>query len=263
MRKYIHSLGNKKVIFLKVLQKFISNLSLILLIKFLKLKVNKKYFEIIISSQIFAPWKRDKVFANSYKKFKEFTVLDIKRAYTLFYHTKNLQYVQGNILDLGSMMGGVGFMLSQINKSGCTYLIDTFEGYKDKIKVKAINTEYENQNWFSYGNIDEVRRNIKKFKLKKTQVCKGFFPNDFKKKFKKIKIKLCHIDVNSYDSIKNSFYFVKEKIVKNGVIIFDDYGIPSNLDVIKFIDTIQKNSKIKKNFHILFNYMSQCIMIRK
>jgi hypothetical protein len=263
MDEYIHSLGNKKVFFLKALQSLISNLSLILLLKFLKLKVNKRHFEIIISSQIFAPWKRDKIFANSYKKFKKFTVLDIKRAYTLFYHTKNLQYVQGNILDLGCMMGGVGFMISHTNKSGCTYLIDTFEGYKDKIKVKAVNTEYKNQSWFSYSNIKKVRRNIKKFKLKNTKVCKGFFPNDFEKKFKKLKIKLCHIDVNTYLSVKNSFYFVKEKMVKNGVIIFDDYGIPGNLDVIKFIDTIQKNTKIKKNFHILFNYVSQCIMIRK
>lgn len=263
MEKYKHSLGNKKVIFLKSLQNLISNFSLTLLLKFLKLKVNKRHFEIIISSQIFAPWKKDKEFANSYKKFKEFTVLDIKRAYTLFYHAKNLQYTSGNILDLGSMMGGVGFLLSQINKSGYTYLIDTFEGYKDKIKIKTINTEYNNQNWFSYSNIDEVRKNIRKFKFKKTQVYKGFFPNDFEEKFKKLKIKLCHIDVNSYDSIKNSFYFVKNKIVKNGVIIFDDYGIPSNLDVIKFINTIQKDTKINKDFHILFNYMSQCIMIRK
>ena len=95
MGKYIHSLGNKKIYFLKALQNLVSNLSIILLLKFLKLRVNKKHFEIIISSQIFAPWKRDKVFENSYKKFKEFTVLDIKRAYTLFYHTKNLQNVPG------------------------------------------------------------------------------------------------------------------------------------------------------------------------
>ena len=51
------------------------------------------------------------------------------------------------------------------------------------------------------------------------------FPTDFKKKYKNKRFKLCHIDVNTFKSTSLSFDFIKDKIIKNGIIIFDDYGL--------------------------------------
>ena len=75
------------------------------------------------------------------------------------------------------------------------------------------------------------------------------------------KIKLCHIDVNTYKSTKKSFYFVKNKMVKNGFIIFDDYGMHGVENVTFFLNELIK--KEKKNFHYFFNYFGQCILLKK
>ena len=79
------------------------------------------------------------------------------------------------------------------------------------------------------------------------------------KKYKNKRFKLCHI-VNTFKSTSLSFDFIKDKIIKNGIIIFDDYGIFSVYGVKKFVDQIKKK---KKNFIFLNNYMGQCILIRK
>ena len=89
---------------------------------------------------------------------------------------------------------------------------------------------------------------------------KGIFPVDFQKKFKNKKFKLCHIDVNTFKSTSQSFNFVKDKIIKNGIIVFDDYGIYSVFGVKKFVDNIMKKDK---NFIFINNYMGQCILIKK
>ena len=79
--------------------------------------------------------------------------------------------------------------------------------------------------------------------------------------FKNKKFKLCHLDVNTYKSTKNSFQFIKNKMIKGGVIVFDDYGIHTVDSIKKFIDEISK--KYKKDYSFVYNYMGQCILIKK
>ena len=77
---------------------------------------------------------------------------------------------------------------------------------------------------------------------------KANFPKEMQKNFKSKKIKLCHIDVNTYNATKSSFEFVKKKIVKNGVIIFDDYGIHSTQGVKRYVDSIMKKHSKEFSF---------------
>ena len=41
--------------------------------------------------------------------------MDSKRAYTLWYLSRNLKNIKANILDVGCMQGGAGFLMSKIN----------------------------------------------------------------------------------------------------------------------------------------------------
>ena len=68
-------------------------------------------------------------------------------------------------------------------------------------------------------------------------------------------------DVNTYKSTKKSFNFVRKRIIKGGVIVFDDYGIHTVDSIKKFVNEIYK--KYKKNFYFIYNYMGQCILIKK
>ena len=252
MTKFEHSLGNKKIGFLKFLTSLISKIALSFASLFFK--IDKKKSEIIISSSFYAPWKEDKDFCKFYFKIKEDTLLDEKRLYTLWYLSKSLRNIEASVLDIGCCKGGSGFALSKTNFKGNTYLIDTFEG--PKIKENLIS-----KNHYIFSDIDYVKKKIKSLKLRNTRVIKTFFPKNLSSNFKKKKIKICHIDVNTTKATKLAFEYVKKKVIKNGIIIFDDYGIYSVDSVKNYVDYIKK--KFAKEFIFINNYMGQCILIKK
>ena len=247
-----HVHGNKKIFFIKSCAKLLNYLILLILSFFFK--INRSKNEIIISSAFYAPWKEDQNFYSFYRKIENLTLLDTKRLYTLWYFARDLQNVNSNILDIGCMQGGAGFLMSKVNKKGSTYLFDTFEGFLEE-------EEFHKKKHFLYKDIRTVKNNLKKFGLKNTKVYKCQFPNGLSSSFKKKKFKICHLDVNTYKSTKRSFEFIKKRMIKGGVIIFDDYGIYGVDSIKKFINQISK--KNKKDFSFVYNFMGQCIVIKK
>ena len=162
--------------------------------------------------------------------------------------------LKSDILDIGCLKGGAGFAMAKVNKRGTTYLIDTFRGLIE-------NENYHKKSHFIFKDINFVKNKIKSLKLKNTKVIKAKFPKDINKKFHKKKFKLCHVDVNTYNATKSSFEFIRKKIVKNGIVIFDDYGIYSTKGVKRYVDSIMKI--YKNDFSFVNNYMGQCILIKK
>tara|TARA_B100001057_G_scaffold330655_1_gene330963 strand:+ start:134 stop:883 length:750 start_codon:yes stop_codon:yes gene_type:complete len=249
MKNIKHPYGNQKSFFLKFIKKSIQKIVRFVVNFFCKLDNND---EIIISSATHAPWKKDKEFFEFFKKVTNFTLLDFPRAYTLWQSSKNVSNLNGVILDIGCLLGGSGFLMSKINRKGKTYLFDSFSGFKkdDGLHKKDV---------FFYDDIRFVKKNIKRLNLKSTNVFKAFFPNDIKVKIRKIK--LCHIDVNTFSDTKNIFYWIEKRMIKGGIIIFDDYGIWGVDGIKKFIYMIEK--KYNKRYYFIKNYMGQCILIKK
>ena len=249
MKKIKHPHGNFRSFSLK----FIKN-SIQILLKFLVNFICKldQYDEIIISTATHAPWKKDKKFSQFYEKIKEYTLLDPARSYTLWQCAENLKNINGQILDIGCLMGGSGFIMSKKNRKGFTYLFDSFSGFKksDGLHKRDV---------FKYDEIEFVRKNIKKLKLKNTSVIKAYFPKNIK--IKVHKVKLCHIDVNTYSETKKIFSLINKKIIKGGIIIFDDFGIWGVDGIKRFIYEIEKNYLSK--YFFIKNYMGQCILIKR
>ena len=248
-----HPIGNTRVTIIKNCAKFL-NFTLLLILS-LFLKISSKKNEIIISTAIAAPWKEDEQFSLFYKKIKKLTLLDTKRLYTLWYLAKDLKTVNANIIDIGCMEGGAGFAMSKINSKGQTLMFDTFEGFFEEEKFHKKNKH------FIYKEINIVKNNIKKFNLKNTKVFKCQFPKNLNASVKKKKFKLCHIDVNTYKSTKNAFNFIKSRMIKGGAIVFDDFGIYGADQIKIFINSISK--KHQKKFTFIYNFMGQCILIKK
>lgn len=250
--KINHVHGNLKI---KII-KFSSHLLSKILFFFFKIfcpKVEYKSNDILISRATFAPWKINKNYKKYYEKIKDLTLLDHPRLYTFYYLGNQVKNIDAEILDIGCMKGGVGILLSSKNNKGRTLLIDTFDGFLDKEKLHSGEV-------FKYQGMDELKLTINKLRLKNTFVYKRYFPKNVHD-IKIGKIKLCHIDVNTYNSTKKSFDYVKNKIVKNGYIIFDDYGMHGVENVTNLINKILK--KDKQKFTFIFNYFGQCILVKK
>ena len=60
---------------------------------------------------------------------------------------------------------------------------------------------------------------------------------------------------------KKVFNFIQNKIITGGIIIFDDFGIWGVDGIKKFIYEIE--NRYNKDYHIIKNYMGQCILIKK
>ena len=207
--------------------------------------------EIIISPATHAPWKKDKEFLDFYDLIKSYTLLDLPRAYTLWQSSKKRE---------GTQWAGIRYRLFirwfrvhnvKKNLKGKTYLFDSFSGFKkdDGIHKKNI---------FYYDDINFVKKSIKSLRLTNTQVFKAYFPKNINMT---IKIKLCHIDVNTYEDTKNVFNFIRNKMISGGIIIFDDFGIWGVDGIKKFIYKIE--NRYNKDFYFFKNYMGQCILIKK
>jgi O-methyltransferase len=249
--KIEHVHGNLRIFITKLFAQILTKV-IFSLFKVFYPKINTKNNQILISRATYAPWKEKKKFINIYKKIYNLTLLDISRLYTLFYLSEQIKNLKGDILDIGCMKGGTGLLIAHINNLGKVYLFDTFEGFLDK-------EDLHKNNIFKYNNFNEIRKLIKKYKLSNTFVYKKKFPDDLNK-LKIRKIKLCHIDVNTYFSTKKTFEYVKNKIVKGGYIIFDDYGIHGVEKVTKLINHLY--AKETKKFHFIFNYFGQCREIK-
>ncbi len=249
MQKIKHPYGNTKSFLLKFFKNLLQKQLRFFLSFIFKLD---NYDEIIISSATHSPWKKDHEFNYFYQKVKNLTLLDPPRAYTLWQCAKNLENTNGQILDIGCLMGGSGFLMSKKNNKGNTYLFDSFSGFR---KDNGIHKK----DVFNYNDIKMVEKKIKDLKLKKTKVFKAYFPKNLKIKISKIK--LCHIDVNTFIDTKKIFEFVNNKMIKGGVIIFDDFGIWGVDGIKNFIYKIEK--KYKNDFFFIKNYFGQCILIKK
>jgi hypothetical protein len=70
------------------------------------------------------------------------------------------------------------------------------------------------------------------------------------------------LDINVYEDTVKSFIAIDKHLIKNGVIVFDDYGIFKVDGIIKSVNKILKKG-YDKNYHVIYNYMGQCIMIKK
>ena len=154
--KIRHPHGNVKIAFIKGIANFISK-SILLVLKFF-LDIDTKSNEIIISRATYAPWKIEDQFIEIYSQLKFLTLLDEKRFFTIYSILQQLKYINGDILDLGCMRGGVGMMMSKINLKGNTYLIDTFSGFQEEEK-------YHKKNIFVFTGIFLLLENHKKYLL--------------------------------------------------------------------------------------------------
>ena len=161
-----HVYGNKKINILKNFKKFIESFIRVILSFFYKFNNNQK---IIISSAMYAPWIADKKFFKLFSELKDLTIIDEARAFTLWYISQSLKNTSGDIFDIGCMKGGAGILMTKANKNSQskTLFIDTFDGFA------KTSGEHKKNKTFVYEKTDELKNNLKKYKIKNCKIIKS------------------------------------------------------------------------------------------
>lgn len=183
---------------------------------------SKIHHQQVIPFATYAPWEGDAEFLELFAIIKDNTLVDIYRCYELWDVVRNLNNVEGDILEVGVWRGGTGGILckaSSENSDTKVYLADTFTGV---VKATEADTVYRGGEHSDTSDLI-VKNLLEELKVKNYQILKGIFPDDFPNIVIN-KLKLCHIDVDTFQSAKEVFDYAWPKLEVGGVVIFDDYG---------------------------------------
>ena len=134
--------------------------------------------------------------------------------------TKNLE---GNYVEIGTFQGASArAALNYMKRAGIkrdSYFFDTYEGFTYEESFNSRDTLWKNTHTDTC--IDEVRSYLSDYpdaRLVKANIITDILPDSISK------IAVCNIDVDMYDAVKGALYKVKDLMVKNGIIIAEDYG---------------------------------------
>ncbi len=180
---------------------------------------------------------------NLMNKIKNLSMTSIERQFSLI---KSVQYIitnniHGDIVECGVWKGGNMVIVAEILKKYKVFrklwLYDTYEGMTKPSKFdlskrsgRALHKFSETKigqnssNW-CLASIEEVKKNLNKTRYPKKLInyVKGPVEKTLNERIPK-KISLLRLDTDWYSSTKEELRFLYPRLVKNGVIIIDDYG---------------------------------------
>ena len=201
----------------------------------------------------------DKKFLKNYNLVKDYTIIDVLRLYELWYlvnQTKKLEL--GCYLEIGIFKGGSGLLIAKaienFNISSKLYLADTFQGV---VKTSVKDSNYKGGEHF-YNDRSNIENLFNKNNINNFNILSGVFPEDTGKYIKE-KIRIIHIDVDAYRGAKDIVEWGYNKLVNNGIIVFDDYGFVGCDGVIKLCEEYEDDSR----FIFFHNINGHCVLIKK
>lgn len=174
---------------------------------------------------------------------KKLSMVSVDRLMALISATKYIieNNIEGDFVECGVWRGGCALTMAMILKdykvSRKIYLYDTFEGMTRPGKEdlgfdgssalkKFKKNQKETHNEWCFASISDVKYQFKKFDLEDNVI---FVKGDVMKTLKKEenlpeKIALIRLDTDWYESTKFEMNVLYPKLVKNGVLLIDDYS---------------------------------------
>lgn len=190
----------------------------------------------VIPYASYSPWETDEEFKSLYEKVKNNSLVDIYRCYELWSLVRSLDSIEGDILEVGVWRGGTAAILCKASEAtnAKVYLADTFSGVVKATDEDKVYRGGEHSDT-SEMIVDEI---LKAVGAKNFKILKGIFPDDFPQ-LHIDKLKLCHIDVDTYVSAQEVFEYVWPLLEVGGMVIFDDYGFLTCEGVTKYVNSLE------------------------
>ncbi len=149
-----------------------------------------------------------------------FCPVDFENIFQVLENCKNLD---GDYVEIGTFKGdSASATLNYMQKAGInkkSYFFDTFHGFDYDEAYKSEDGLW--QNTHKGTSLEAVQKRLSKYKnieIIQSNIITDELPTDIEK------ICAANIDVDMYEAVKAALYKLKDKIVKNGIIICEDYG---------------------------------------
>jgi len=201
-------------------------------------KIESEEYGRVAPSATYSPWNKDRSFNQMYRAIQEFTLVDKYRCYELWTLVEQSSKLhEGAIVEIGVWRGGTGALIArQSERCGIidsVYLCDTFAGV---VKAGGVDANYKG------GEHSDASRQIveelvfDQMKLTNVKILEGVFPDQTGPEIGKLRFRFCHIDVDVYQSAKDIGDWIWDRMVPNGIIVYDDYGFANCKGIAQYVD---------------------------
>ena len=172
---------------------------------------------------MYAPWLADEAFLTTYHAIRPYTLVDWRRCWELWDLARNrLGHIAGDIIEVGTWRGGTGALLakaaSQARRPPNVFLCDTFAGI-----VKAGPMD----NCHKDGGLVASRASVEaalRISGATATILEGVFPEATGHLVAGRTFRMCHVDVDVYQSAEDVYDWVWPRLAVGGVLVYDDYG---------------------------------------
>ena len=178
---------------------------------------------VVPMTSTYAPWHDDKAFRRSYDAVLGHTLVDQYKCFELWEQLGQLADVPGDILEVGVWRGGTGVLLArrarELGMDAQVLLADTFTG------VAKAGSE---DPWYRGGEhadtSPEIVRELAAREDVDVELLIGMFPDETGDRVADRSLRLVHIDVDVYNSARETLIWAWSRLSVGGVVIWDDYG---------------------------------------
>ena len=173
-----------------------------------------------------------------WEKIKNNTLLGYDKSKSVYLNLLKCKNLKGDLAEVGCYKGGTVKMMSLLFPDKKIYVFDTFEGMTSSLDYDEIDGHAAGD--FSDFSMDDIKEYLKDHA--NVIYKKGVFPqtaDGLDSMFS-----LVHIDGDLYSTTRDSIAYFKDKMVYDGVMIFDDYGWHACSGVEKAVNEVFEKDRI-------------------
>jgi hypothetical protein len=177
----------------------------------------------------------DPLFNNLYEEAQTKTQMEAtdnalrrQRHYVLNYLLRNADLRSGHVCEVGCWRGLSAYQIANYLESSRIdihfHIFDSFEGLSDIASVDRYAHDARDPESIRKQfacSLDKVQENLKEFGFIKYH--KGWIPDRFSE-VRGETFSFVHIDVDLFQPTYDSIQFFYPRLIKNGLMVFDDYG---------------------------------------
>ncbi len=216
----------------------------------------------IVPGATYSPWINNIQFQKVFKIAKEYSLVDEYRMFELYKLASQASISNGDFLEVGVWRGGTSAVIQKALVDSASenqfYIADTFEGV---VKAGSKEDTFYKGGEHSDTNVGYVKDLFEKIEIREPTILVGIFPDDHRD-LDIQNLAFVHSDVDAYESTKEIIEWCIPKMLKGGIIVFDDYGFYSCDGVTKYVDDLMLDSEISEQFRFVHNLNGHAILIK-
>jgi O-methyltransferase len=218
-----------------------------------------RQYEVITPRSRFSPWNLDAAFVDVFNKAKPFTLVDMYRCYELWsLVAESAKLPKGELLEVGAWRGGTGAVIGksaqQSEIQDLVHVCDTFAGV---VKAGPKDSMYSGGE-HSDTSKAQVEQLYATLGLSNIRVIQGIFPEESGAQLTNSVFRFCHIDVDVYQSAHDILEWVWPRLVRGGIVVYDDYGFDSCAGITIHVDEQRRY----KDRLVLHNLNGHAILVK-